>query len=214
MKVLLSAEVFSGIMMGILAVGFICKVWWGLLYLKLVRETDNMNKTKNSQLRALVLQFEKKYQVKKGIHNIELFVDKHVNQMKLSGIHMQNANKMSLSLAMISIIFSCICGWWSYRGDGHIVQAVQYIMEGVLVALILCGIHFILDFENQREIIIVNIQEYLENVLINKLEINNREVILTENEKKALLEPDSTNEDMEKLEDNILFKELLEEIFP
>lgn len=214
MKVLLSAEVFSVIVLGILGIGVICKIWWGLLYLKLLKETNNMSKTKNSQLRALMLQFEKKYQVKKGIKNIELFVDKHVSQIKIGGLHMQNANKVSLSLAMISIIYACICAWWSYLGNGQIVKAVQYIMEGVLVALILCGLHFMLDFEIKRENIIVNIQEYLENVLINKLEINNRELIMAQDDKQAILESDSTNPKSEKIEDNILFKELLEEIFP
>ncbi|RDU25084.1 hypothetical protein [Anaerosacchariphilus polymeriproducens] len=214
MKLLLSEEVFSRILIGILGLGIVCKIWWTFLYLRLVKETDNMNKTKSTQLRALMLQFEKKYQIKKGIQNIELFVDKHVNQMKVCGFHMQNANRISLSLAMISLIFSCVCGWWSYRGNGQIVQALQYLIEGVLIALILCGIHFIYDFDNQRENIIVNIQEYLENVFINKLEINNRQVVMTEKDKSDSIETEETDKTIENLEESMLFKELLEEIFP
>lgn len=214
MKVLLSEEVFSRILIGILGLGIVCKIWWTFLYLRLVKETDNMNKTKSTQIRALMLQFEKKYQIKKGIHNIELFVDKHVNQMKICGFHLQNANRISLTLAMISLMFSCVCGWWSYRENGQIVQALQYLIEGVLIALILCGIHFIYDLDSQRENIIVNIQEYLENVYINKLEISNREIVQTKKENTDTLKEEKGDKTAENLEESMLFKELLEEIFP
>lgn len=214
MKVLLNVEIYSRILMAILGLGIFCKLWWGFLYLRLLRETENMNKTKNSKLRSIMLQFEKKYQVKKGVKNTELFVDKHVNQMRIGGLRMQNANRISLNLAIISVIFSCVCALWSYRGNGEIVEAMNYILEGGLVVLILCGIHYIIDLDNHKQSMLVNIQEYLENVLINKLEISNREIVSTPKEQKVPAKPKKTKEESENPEDSVLFREFIEEIFP
>lgn len=214
MNILLNAEVYSKILMGILAAGVFCKLWWGFLYLKLLKETENLNKTKNSKLRSIMLQFEKKYQAKKGLKNTELFVDKHVNQMRICGLRMQNANRITFSLAIVCIILSSLCGWWSYNTTGQIVEAMNYILEGGVVVLILCGINYIIDFENQKESMQVNIQEYLENVLSNKLELNNREFNIVNQEDEVPVETDKINKNSEEIEDNILFQELIEEIFP
>ena len=58
------------------------------MYRKLVRAAGQMGKSEHPLMKMLLKKFETCYQLKMGVENVEVFVDKYLNSYKKAGIHL------------------------------------------------------------------------------------------------------------------------------
>lgn len=64
-------------------------------YRRLVRASNSMADVKKKWLKQLKMKFEAMYQVGIGVHNVDVFVDKYINQRKVLGINLSTWESVS-----------------------------------------------------------------------------------------------------------------------
>ena len=69
--------------LALLSCSILCQILIGVLYRRLIRETENMSATKNKSLQKLKLKFTSCRQLHETIPNVSVFVDKYINQLSI-----------------------------------------------------------------------------------------------------------------------------------
>ena len=72
--------------LALLSCSILCQVLIGVLYHRLIRETENMSTTKNKSLQKLKLKFTSCRQLHESIPNVPVFVDKYLHQIRIGRI--------------------------------------------------------------------------------------------------------------------------------
>ena len=96
----------SIVMLACIAGSILIRVGLGLMYLHLIRETDNMASTRSRQLKQCKLKFANCYQLNNGIANVPIFVDKFISRMSLGPISPHLLEHLSGQLMLLSVVSS------------------------------------------------------------------------------------------------------------
>ena len=75
---------FMGVVLALLVLSILFQIIIGLLYRKIIRETDNMAVTEHKLLKQCKLKFSNCYELNEGNVNVPVFVDKFVSQLRFS----------------------------------------------------------------------------------------------------------------------------------
>lgn len=149
-------------------------------YNTFIKEAENMSITKRKELKAIKTKFlnsygkqeteEEKYLIQESI-NVEVFVDKAVNKMKIGGLKPHIWRFLSGQNLLISIIFA---GIGIFRGIVS-ERTVREILPFYLIAFLELYIYFsvvsICDYEGKEKLLRLTIIEYIENHMINRIQI-------------------------------------------
>lgn len=96
---------FMFVILTLLFCSILCQILLGVLYRRLIRETENMSATKNKSLQQLKLKFTSCRQLHETIPNVPVFVDKFLNQISLGKIPVAFSDTFRDSLR-------CSPCWW------------------------------------------------------------------------------------------------------
>lgn len=157
------------VMAVVCAVGIISKLGVWISYRRLMKATDNMSASKNALTRQLKLKFENCYKLNLNVQNVPVFVDKYLQKYKVFGIRVHTANR----LLQIALLLSAGMGVVACTGviwfEMSMKMLVLYGAVAILSVLALYLTEYMLDIEDKKEIAVTNLQDYLENVLTNRL---------------------------------------------
>ena len=78
----------------LLSLSIICQIVSGVIYHKLIWETENMSTTTNRTLQKLKLKFTSCRQLHESVPNVPVFVDKFINQIKVGRVSFQWCNSL------------------------------------------------------------------------------------------------------------------------
>lgn len=180
-QVLWLEGVFSIGMFGFFAASIIGLTVLALKYNTFIKEAENMSTTKRKELKAIKTKFmnsygrqetneEDKYFMHEQV-NVEVFVDKAVNRLKIGGLKPHTWRFLCGQSVIVSIVFAGIGIFRSILAE----RAVRDILPFYLIAFLEIYIYFsivsIFDFEGKGRLLRLTVVEYIENHMVNRIRV-------------------------------------------
>ncbi len=142
-------------------------IW--ILYQNMIKETDNMSATTNKILKKCKLKFANCYQLNGGVANVPVFVDKFMNRLTIGPLTFEGYYHLSGQMVMLSVLFSGIGICKSIiegRTLGDILPFYIFSFAGLYLYF---SVSALTDIKAQKRILKINLVDYLENHMMNKL---------------------------------------------
>ena len=193
-------------------------IFLAVKYNRFIKEAENMSITKRKELKAIKTKFlnsygkketkDEDYFIQEQI-NVEVFVDKAVNRLKLCGQKPHIWKFISVQFLLISIVFA---GIGSFRG---IIAQMSFreISPFYLIAFLELYVYFsvvsICDFERKDKLLRLTIIEYIENHMVNRIRI--AKAFQAEEKVIQILEEEQKKQNMFSKEKEQELEDLLQE---
>lgn len=154
------------------------RMFLGMLYSRMILETDNMATTGNRLLKQCKLKFTHCYQLNNGVANVPVFVEKFLTRLSWGPVSFGALYHVSGQLLMLSVIFA---------GVGACRAIVSGHMFGEILPFYICSlcnvyVYFsmaaIVDVKQKRKNLKINLIDYLENHLSNRMEITREDICM------------------------------------
>ncbi len=172
----------------LMLLGVLFQVSIGIIYQRLIQATDTVLGADSNLLKQSKLKFIQAYQLNGGVSNISVFVDKFLNRLRFGGMSMGFISQLSKQLVMAGVL---VAGFGVCKGiiDGVRLSSLLPFYIIVLFGMYLFfSISSIVDASGRRKVLKVNLTDYLENHIAERLnrgmEIKER---LQEEDKKSAL---------------------------
>ena len=169
------AEILRGQMvlyaMGALCLlGVISKLIVWISYKRLVKASNHIASSNHSLTRQLKLKFENCYKLNLGVQKVPVFVDKYLQKYKAMGIRVHTLNRFFVAVILLEALLGvagCLGGFWQGLS---LQQITLYAALGFISVLFMLFVDSLCDIEDKREMVVTNLQDYLDNVLTNRLQ--------------------------------------------
>ena len=163
----------KNLLAGILALLFcsiICQIIIGVIYRRLIWESEHMSTTTDKSLQQLKLKFSGCYKLNEKISNIPVFVDKYLGNIKCKGVSLTTLKHLSGQLMLLAVLAAGIGACLGIvRGDRFLAIAPFYIISFAGQYCYFAVASFV-DIPGRLNILRINLIDYLENHLANRLE--------------------------------------------
>ena len=176
----------------LVSLSIICQISMGVLYHKLITQTENMSATKNKSLQQLKLKFSSCCQLHDGMSNVPVFVDKYMNKIKVYGISLSTLKHLSGQLVLLSILISGIAACMEITAGESVQYIVPYYIVSFLGLYCYFAISSLVDISTKTNTLRTNLIDYLENHLANRLEQTSLDLKLIQGDVKEAAQ-DSEN---------------------
>lgn len=195
-----------------LVLSILCQIMIGVLYQKMIRETDNMAVTENKLLKQCKLKFSNCYELNEGIVNIPVFVEKFMNRISLGGISLSSMTHVSGQCMLLSVFLAGIGACRGIIGGETIGELLPFYIISFFGLYVYFSVASIVDVKGKRNIVKTNMVDYLENHMVKHLILVKEEEMQQHILKKEdKMEPDS-EENVSKSEQKLFSKREEEEL--
>ena len=196
-QILWSENVCSIGMFSFFAASTSVLIFLAVKYNRFIKEAENMSITEDED-----------YFIQEQM-NVEVFVDKAVNKLKICGQKPHIWKFISVQLLLISIVFA---GIGSFRGI--IAQmSLREISPFYLIAFLELYVYFsvvsICDFEGKDKLLRLTIIEYIENQMLNRIKV--AKAFQAEEKVIQMLEEEQKKQNKFSMEKEQELEDLLEE---
>ncbi len=149
----------------ILFIGLFSKWIANRTYKSLLRQTERFKNVKNITLKQLRNQYESIHKSHREIHNVPVFIEKQLGQIKVWGMHLYRLENMALPAALLCFLFGTGSSLAAFLCHGTAELIVIQFAAGLLAGIILLMSECFWDIESKRSLLFVQIQDYLENTM-------------------------------------------------
>lgn len=140
------------------------------IYRRLIRAAGQMGKSGHPLMKMLLKKFETCYELKMGVENVEIFVDKYLNSYKAAGIHLYTWEILGDVIFGATLLASLLANLY--------ITVMGYpkrtVLEFLLIGISICGCiileDVLLNLRFKRKNLMVEIRDYLENIYKPRLE--------------------------------------------
>lgn len=162
----------------VLSIGVL--IFLAVKYNNFIKEAENMSITKRKELKAIKTKFlnsygkketkDEEFSIQEQI-NVEVFVDKAVNRLKICGQKPHMWKFISVQLLLISMVFA------GFGGLHGIVEGMSFreVSPFYLIAFLELYVYFsvvsICDLDGKDKLLRLTIIEYIENHMLNRIRI-------------------------------------------
>ncbi|MCH5263235.1 MAG: hypothetical protein J1F42_10005 [Lachnospiraceae bacterium] len=160
-------------MVGILVLlsgSIICQIIMGVIYHRLIWETEHMSTTTNKSLQQLKLKFSGCRKMNEKIVNVPIFVDKYLSRIKFGGVPLSVIKHLSGQLMLLSVLVAGIGACFSIIGNESFFEIAPYYVISFLGLYCYFAVSSLVDVPGKVNILRINLVDYLENHLANRLE--------------------------------------------
>lgn len=158
------------------AISILLRVLLAILYLKMIRETDNMATTNNKLLKQCKLKFSNCYQLNNGVPNVQVFVEKFMNKLALGPFSFRLLYHLSGQLLLLSIVFSGVGVCRSIVAGSMFGEILPFYIVSLLELYLYFSITTLLDIQGKRKFLKVNLIDYLENHLSYRMQVTREDL--------------------------------------
>lgn len=156
--------------LALLLCSILCQILIGVLYRRLIRETENMSATKNKSLQKLKLKFTSCRQLHETIPNVAVFVDKYINQLSIGRFPVSLFRHLSGQFTLLSVLVAGIGACLGIiRGESFLSIAPFYLISFFGLYLYF-AVSSLTDIPGKIGMLRTNLIDYLENHLAGRLE--------------------------------------------
>ena len=145
------------------------RLFLGILYGKLLRDTENMAVTKNAALKQCKTKFIKCFQLNGGVSNVPVFVDKFLNRLSIGPFYFEELYHFSGQSMLLGIVLAGfgICRTLA-AGRGW-MQAIPFYFACFVGLYLYFSVSAAVDVPEKKRILKVNLVDYLENHLASRI---------------------------------------------
>lgn len=147
----------------------ICQILLGVIYHRLIRETENMSTTKNKSLQQLKLKFTSCCQLHDKIPNISVFVDKYLNQISIGKIPVTFFKHLSGQLTLLSVLVAGIGACLGIIAEENFLMIAPFYLVSFLGLYLYFATSSLIDLSGKVSVLRTNLVDYLENHLSSRL---------------------------------------------
>lgn len=162
-----------GIVYGVLLICALEVLLKGILshtYRRLIRAAKDMGRSEHRLMKSLRVKFEACYRLKIGVPNVNIFVEKYLRHYRVLGLHLRTWEALCNQCMLLTMMGSL---------GGGILAMIKGLEQGVIFSSLFAGIlgnGVILLFDgiygvhNKRELLRVDMMDFLENIYKPRLE--------------------------------------------
>lgn len=162
-----------GIVYGVLLVCTLEIIVKGMIshtYGRLIRAARDMGRSEHRLMKSLRVKFETCYRLKIGVSNVNVFVEKYLRHYRVLGLHLKTWEALCNQCMLIAMMGSLGGGIWAIIQGLEQEVIFSSLFAGILgngVILLFDGIYGI---HNKRELLRVDMMDFLENIYKPRLE--------------------------------------------
>ena len=160
-------------MIGILVLLFcsiICQIVMGVIYHRLIWETEPMSTTTNTSLQQLKLKYSGCCKMNEKVSNVSVFVDKYLSRIKFGGVPLSIIKHLSGQFMLLAVLIAGIGACLSIIRDEGFFDIAPYYVISFLGLYCYFALASLIDIPGKINILHINLVDYLENHLPNRLE--------------------------------------------
>lgn len=169
-KELFDKNIIIYIMCGLFGIGVLLKFVLSRIYSSLIKASENMGSAKNKLTQLMKLKFETFYKLKIGVNNVDIFVDKYVYHHKFCGILLSTWENLCGQVLMICLLIGSVGSILGLIYECGKTQILSVFSVGIIASGLLIIYDGILNLSGKKELIRLNMKDYLENFLKVRLE--------------------------------------------
>ena len=152
-----------------------------------VKASSNMKTTKKKVMINLKNQFEAMYEMNSGVKNMDAYVDKYLLKLRFLGITYSGWEKLPYMTAGAATLAGMAGAFYGYiNGANDMFYAEIIFAYGITLACLFVFFH-IFGIKSRKQQIHIQLVDYLENYLANRL-TRTKESIIDEEMERAYLE--------------------------
>lgn len=170
-SVLLDHSYFMEIVLVFLALSILFQIITGLIYRKIIRETDNMSVTENRFLKQCKLKFSNCYELNEGNINIPVFVDKFMSQIRFAGISLSIMTHLSGQFMLLSVFAAGIGACKGIIEGDMLGELLPYYIASLFGLYAYFSVSSFVDVKRKSSMLRTNLIDYLENHLVKHLNL-------------------------------------------
>lgn len=160
---------FMGVVYALIVLSILCQIIIGVLYQKLLKETENMAVTDHKLLKQCKLKFSNCFELNEGSVNIPVFVDKFMRQFRFMGISLAGMAHLSGQLQLLSV-FAAGAGACIGIIDGRTIgELLPYYISSLFGLYVYFSVSSLVDAKGKAQLLRINLIDYLENHLTKHL---------------------------------------------
>ena len=167
--VFLENRVLSYIFLALLLLSIICQIIIGVIYLKLIKQTDNMACAKSKFLKQCKLKFINCYQISGEVTNVSVFVDKSMTKISFLGISMSGFHHLAGQFVLLSVVTAGAGACQEITQGETVGKILPYYVVSFLGLYVYFSVSGLVDIAGKKERLKINLVDYLENHMANKL---------------------------------------------
>lgn len=162
------------------------RVLLGMLYQRMIRETDNMSSTENKLLKQCKLKFANCYQLNNGVANIPVFVDKFLNRLALGPLSFDTMYHLSGQTMLLSVVCAGVGICRSILGGRTLGEILPFYVVSFAGLYLYFSVSTVVDLKGKRRVLKVNLVDYLENHLSARIDVTENDVELLYGSRRSL----------------------------
>ena len=184
-------------MIGILALLFcsiICQIVIGVIYHRLIWETEHMSTTTNKSLQQLKLKYSGCCKMNERVSNVSIFVDKYMSRIKFGGVSLSILKHLAGQLMLLAVIVAGIGACLGIVHDESFFSIAPYYIVSFLGLYCYFSTASLVDIPGNVNILRINLVDYLENHMTNRLEHTALDMQLIQPDQRDTAETHSLNQ--------------------
>lgn len=154
----------------LLSLSIICQIIMGVIYHKLILETENMSTTNNKALQQLKLKFTSCCKINEHVPNVAIFADKFMNQIKIGCLPLSFLKHLSGQLMLLAVLVAGIGACLGISRGENFFTIVPFYVISFLGLYCYFAVSSLIDIPSKTKILHTNLVDYLENHMANRLE--------------------------------------------
>lgn len=176
MENIFNQKLLTGIVVSLLLLSVLCQIMIGILYQNMIKETDNMAATENKLLKQCKLKFANCYQLHSGVTNIPVFVEKFINRVRFGGMTLSSIGHAAGQLMLLSVFVAGIGVCKGIIEGSSIGSLLPYYIVSLFGLYVYFSVSSLVDVEGKKNILKINIIDYLENNMLGHLQLAHENV--------------------------------------
>lgn len=175
----------------LLSLSIICQIIMGVIYHKLIWETENMSTTTNKSLQQLKLKFSGYSKINERVANVSVFVDKYMNQIKVGCLPLSFLKHLSGQLMLLAVLVAGIGACLGIIHGENFFTIAPFYAISFLGLYCYFAVSSLIDIPSKIRILRTNLVDYLENHLASRLEQTKSDMQLINLDKSVSSAPDT-----------------------
>ncbi len=157
-------------MLVFLFLSIICQITLGVIYHKLIWETEHMSSTTNKSLQQLKLKFSGCRKINEKVSNVSVFVDRFISRIKIGGLPLSLLKHLSGQLMLLSVLIAGIGACMGIVNNESFISIAPFYAISFLGLYCYFAVSSLVDIPGRIRILHINLVDYLENHLASRLE--------------------------------------------
>lgn len=154
-----------------LLLSILCQIIAGVIYQSMITEADNMSATENKILKQCKQKYANYYKLNGKMVNTTAFVDKFLQRIGILGIPLIRFSHLAGQFMMLSVLATGICVCFCLAAGDTLFQIMPYYLISILGLYLYFSVAGLMDLQEKKNILKIDLVDYLENHLAARLEI-------------------------------------------